>query len=244
METPAAVQTPQERRSFFGPALVLLGGLLVVVSGLTDWAQVAPPATLAGPITVKGSGIVVVVGVVLLVLGVAMGLIRSRGARIALAVVAIVAGLVAALITGVSIGSKDVLISTAADKYAETSPASKTRIENALKDLNHRGQLDINIKIGLWLGLAGGILVLVGGIGGIAGSGKGAATARPGGMPYEPARSGAPAPPIPGAAPQAPNQPGPDIPQGGGVGPSPGPPVPPAGPPIEGEPGTSPEYRP
>ena len=65
-----------------GPVLVLLGGILVIVSGFTDWGKVSPPAQLAGSVTVKGSGIIMIIGIAIGVLGLAMWLVRSRGAHI------------------------------------------------------------------------------------------------------------------------------------------------------------------
>src|SRR5919197_4043732 len=157
-------------RQVLGSALVLVGGVLVIVSGFTDWGKVTPPTRVAGAVTVKGSGIVLGVGIVLLVLGAAMSALRTRGAQIALGVVAIAAGLAAVLITGVAIGSKDVMIDTAANKYAEGSGVSSARIANELKRLDRFGQLDVSVKAGLWLGLVGGILVLAGGIAGVTGA--------------------------------------------------------------------------
>jgi hypothetical protein len=234
------MQQPTRAKPRLGPLLVLLGGVLVLVSGLTDWGKVSPPPQLAGSVTVKGSGIVLAVGAFLAILGVALWAVRSRGPHVALGVLALLAGLAATLITGVTVGSKDVLISTAATKYSEESHVSAERIKNALKALDKQGRLDVSVKIGLWLGLAGGVLVLVGGIAGIASARK-RETPELGapGTPFTGAPPDAPAG-GPLAAPPPPPGPGPTTPEAGGSGGGVAPPLPPAEPPKPGEPGSTP----
>jgi hypothetical protein len=242
-ERKQSMQEATAHKPKFGPLLVLLGGVLVMVSGFTDWGKVSPPANQAPPVTVKGSGIVLVVGIVLALLGIGLWAVRSRGAHIGLGVVAIIAGLLATLITGVAVGSKDVLISTAADKYAEGSRATPSQIEKILKDLDKRGQLDVSVKIGLWLGLAGGILVLIGGIGGVKSARKIPKAPPAPGMPVQGDATDRPAGGPLGSPPPPPGEPGPPPPEAGGTGPGPTSPLPPADPPKPGEPGSTPGFQ-
>ncbi len=214
-----------------GGVLVALGGVLILASSFLVWGRVSATDGSGQHTDVKGSAIVLIAGVIAILLGLGLIVARGRGARIAIGVIAIVGGLLAILIAGVSVGSKDVFLNAAADKAADANGVPHARAEKAFKDAEKAGQIKVENQLGIYLALGGGILTLIGGIGGLR-RGKSAAPAYPASpgytQPAEPAYGqpgtatspyGQPAPgaqPPPPAPPPAAPPPQQSPPPGGG----------------------------
>jgi hypothetical protein len=152
-------------RSLIAPALAVVGGTVASIGSFLTWAD----ATL-GPASFSAKGIdgwegkaTVVGGVLLLVAGIS-AFVGTQGARERLGAWATIGGLVAA---GVGIytalTAHEQVVSSAADEISrETgiSAIARTSIEAAL----NRGLLGLDLQIGLYLVVAGGVIGLIAGV--------------------------------------------------------------------------------
>jgi hypothetical protein len=233
--------TTQPRPPAAGGILTAIGGILVLVSSFPIWGRVS--ATAGGQHSdVKASGVVLIAGIVILAIGVLMVAIRSRGARIALAVIAIIGGILAILASVAYVGSKDTILNTVADKIGDEQGIDHKTAEQQFKQALDSGQIKVETGLGAYLALGGGVLALVGGIVGL----RKGRSAAPAAASYEYAGgtatgfpTGAAAPPaVPPAAPP-PSGPPPSAPPAG-----PPPSAPPAGPPPSGPPAGPPPAGP
>ncbi|HEY7282213.1 MAG TPA: hypothetical protein VID47_11535 [Actinomycetota bacterium] len=231
--------TAQSRPPGAGGIITAIGGLLVLVSSFPIWGRVAEAN---GPrhTDVKASGIVLIAGIVILVIGVLLVVMRSRGARIALAVLAIIGGILAILASVAYVGSKDTIINTVADKAADEQGVPHKPVEEQLKQAVDAGTITVSTGLGAYLALGGGVLALIGGIVGLR-KGRTSATA-PVAAGYGGTATGfpaaAPPPAVPPTAPP-PTGPPPSAPPAG-----PPPSAPPAGPPPSGPPAGPPPTGP
>jgi hypothetical protein len=233
--------TTKSRPPAAGGIITAIGGILVLVSSFPIWGRVS---TTAGNQhrDVKASSAVLIAGIVILVIGVLMVAIRSRGARIALAVIAILGGVLALVASIGYVGSKDTILNTVADKVGDESGIDHATAEKQFKQGLDAGQIKVETGLGAYLALAGGVLALVGGIVGLRkgrsaapatdsyGYGSGTASGFPTGVAAQPA--------VPPAAPP-PTGPPPSAPPGG-----PPPSAPPAGPPASAPPAGPPASAP
>src|SRR2546423_12686387 len=148
------------------PLLVIIGGILIIASYFPHWGRVA---SVSGPghRDLKGGTIVLIAGIVGVVLGLALWALRSRGARILVSIVAIVGGLLA-IIVGATGFSKTFIRDTVADQLADENGISHKQAEQELKASEQAGTIKTSTKPGIYFALAGGVLVLIGGIGGVA----------------------------------------------------------------------------
>ena len=212
-----------------GGIVTMLGGALVVISAFLEWGKVSDQ--VGGSVTVKGDTLILIAGIVLIVLGLGLVFLASRGARLALAIVTILAGLFALLITGVSVASDDVFASSAAEASGISEADVKAGIES--------GVFSVSRSAGLFISLAGSILVLIGGILALR---RGPRTAAPAAPPagygtpqaYPPAQPYSPTGPPSGGPPPAAPTPPPAAPPASppsGSPPSGGTPPPPSSPP-------------
>ena len=208
-----------EKKPLLGGAITLLGGILIIVSNVLNWGRVSVVSTGAHD-EIKGGSIVLVFGIGVLVVGVLMLVAPSRGARLTLAIVAILAGLVSLLIAGVAAGSKDVALKSDADRIAGARGSDPQAVENQLKAAERSGVIKVTDEAGVFVALGGGLLVLIGGVAGVVRPG-----ARPmGPVPPPPSSTAGPwVQPQSGPAPPPPAAPAPGVP------PPPGPPPPPPG---------------
>jgi len=220
----------EEQKSSPIPALlVVIGGALIIVSNFLHWGRVAATDG-SGHRDLKGGTAVLIAGIVAVVLGLLWGVLRSRRARIVLSIVVMLGGLVAVLIGAIGM-STDFIRNVVADQLGDENGISHAEAEQDLKASEQAGKITTTRQPGIYFALAGGLLVLVGGIAGLV------AAAR---TPAEPVPAGEPgmgfdAPPPPvgmGAEPVAPA----DMPSSEGPGMEPAPPPPPPAEPAPSEP--------
>jgi hypothetical protein len=157
----------------FGFVFTALGGLLIALGSISDWATVVflgqtfPDSATPG-IDVPEGKLVLALGVLMLVGIVAMRLARTIGIRRLLA-----GGICIAAAAAITVAAFDVVRADdrfggyAVDKLAEQLSASsglpleqaRNRVEAFI---GTEGSIDIGL--GLWLVLSGGVLGLVGGL--------------------------------------------------------------------------------
>lgn len=166
------MSTAGTRRTPIGPILAILGGALLVIGSILDWATL--DVALAGQtlsesfggldgsdgwITLGSGAVAIAVGIVAM----------SSGGRRVLAILAILAGLV-----GGGVGLYDAVTaeSNSLDEFAEGIGATRGDVDAAIET----GELEfeLSIGIGLYLAIAGGVLALVGGALQLSGSGTSA----------------------------------------------------------------------
>lgn len=210
-------QSAGSRSTPIGPILAIVGGALLAIGSFLSWATVSGTGTDVSATGMDGSD-----GVITLVAGLAAlacGVIAMKAGRRALAVIAIVAGLIGA---GVglydALTAKDSVLDSASEEVATQVGATKEEVRAFLDDAIDAGQLSISIGIGLYIVIGGGVIALVGGV--LQMGGKGAsvsvgAPATPAGFATSSAAAPPPAAPMqsdmtPPAAPAPP--PPPDAP--------------------------------
>jgi hypothetical protein len=223
------------RASPVGPILAIGGGVVAAIGSFLTWLTVSAPGQFSNPNsgTDLGDGwITLVAGVLLVIAGLVILAGRSPAAVRAMAILAIVGGVVAA-------GDGLLNLATSRDQLAEsvrtpneTQEAARRRVDVALDS----GQVDLSAGIGLWMVTGGGIIGLVGGILGLtaarrAPTGATAAPPAPGGTltGFADPQPAAPAPPpppsgagagagVPPPPPPQPEAPAPEQPASGAMG--------------------------
>jgi hypothetical protein len=203
------------RSTPIGPVLAILGGALLAIGSFLSWAEVS-----GGGVSVSAKGIDGTDGWVTLVAGliaIVAGIAAMRGGRRALAVLAIVAGLVGGgLGLYDALTAEDSVLDAAAEEIATQVGASVEEVRVLLDQAIESGEFGISLSIGLYLVIGGGLIAIVGGILQMAG-GRAPVPSLAANAPssFEPA---APAPAAPAsedrpmAAPPAPPAPPPDTP--------------------------------
>jgi hypothetical protein len=146
-------------------------------------------------------------GIILILYGVARLTSNAMGTKKAMAVIAIVAGLVAGGV-GVydAVTAKERVLDEAASQVASSAGLSKTAARALLDQAVDSGQVDISLSFGIFVVIAGGVLGLVGGVMGL-GSSRESAPAMPGMGP-----TGSSTPPASMLSPDAPEPPAPVMP--------------------------------
>jgi hypothetical protein len=156
--------TAETRTTPIGPVLAIVGGVLLAIGSFLTWVTVD---VRAQDVSDSGTGIDVDDGWITLVLGVVLvvaGVINLRSSRRALAVVAIVLG-----VLGLALGVWEIVTveERALDAFAEELAPQfgiSTGEFRALLDVAvEQGEVDISGGIGLYLVLAGSVLGVVGG---------------------------------------------------------------------------------
>jgi hypothetical protein len=200
----------------------IVGGALAAVGSFLAWASVSAAGQ---QVTAKGTDgsdgyITLVAGIILIIYGVARLTGNAMGTKKAMAVIAIVAGLVGG---GVAVydaaTAKERVLDEAASQVASSAGVSETQARTLLDQAVASGQVDISLSFGIFVVIAGAVLGLVGGVMGLGSSGE-TAPAMPGMSPTGPSTSpapmpmpGAPEPPAPQMAPPAaPEPPAPEMP--------------------------------
>jgi len=163
-------QTEGSTRAPVGVILAIVGGALLAIGSFLAWAEVAGGGTSVTTRGIDGShgAITLAAGAAALLAGIAM----TRRAERMLAALVMVAGIV-----GGGIGlynaftTKDAVLDSAAEKLARDLGTSAEQARTALDEMIEAGQLSVSISIGLYVVIAGGAVVLVGGILGLRYSG-------------------------------------------------------------------------
>jgi len=189
--------------------LAIVGGALAAVGSFLAWASVSAAGQQVSAKGTDGSDgyITLVAGIILLLYGVARLTGNAMGTKKAMAVIAIVAGLVAGGVAVYdAVTAKERVLDEAASQVASSAGVSKTAARALLDQAVDSGQVDISLSIGIFIVIAGGALGLVGGVMGF-GSSAASAPAMP-----EVGPTGPSAPPSSMPSPSAPQSPAPEIP--------------------------------
>jgi hypothetical protein len=206
----------ESRATPIGPVLAIVGGALLVVGSFLDWAKVEG----GGGISSSASGMDGSDGWITLASGavaIVVGLVAFRAGRRALAVLAVVAGLVGGgLGLYDALTAEDSVLDAAAEEIAPQFGASVEEVRTLLDQAIDAGEISISLSIGLYLVIAGGAIAIVGGLLQMAGGSR---------APAMPAAATAP------ASMPAPSQPAPSVAPPPAATPPPAPPAPPAPPP-------------
>ena len=163
--------TASTAKSPIGAILAIAGGALLAIGSFLAWAEVSGGGTSVTAKGIDGSDgyITLGAGVVALLVGVLL----LRQAKRALAILALLAGLVGG---GVAVydalTAKDSVLDGAAEELAPTVGASPEQVRVLLDEAIDAGQLSISLSIGIYVVIAGGLLALVGGILSLRGSGE------------------------------------------------------------------------
>jgi hypothetical protein len=189
--------------------LAIVGGALAAVGSFLAWASVSAAGQQVSAKGTDGSDgyITLVAGIILILYGVARLTGNAMGTKKAMAVIAIVAGLVAGGV-GVydAVTAKERVLDEAASQVASSAGVSKTAARALLDQAVDSGQVDISLSFGIFVVIAGGVLGLVGGVMGL-GSSRESAPAMPGMGP-----TGSSTPPASMLSPDAPEPPAPVMP--------------------------------
>jgi hypothetical protein len=210
-------QMTEGRASPVGPILAIGGGAVVAIGSFLTWFTLSVPGggSDSGSGTDAGDGwITLVAGVLLVIAGLVILAGRSPGAVRAMAILAIVGGVVAAGDGLLNLATaRDQLAESVAEATGATKDQARQQVDLALDS----GQADLSAGVGLWMVIGGGIIGFVGGILGLtaarrAPTGATAAPPAPGGTltGFADPQPAAPAPPP--AAPTAPSAPPPAAP--------------------------------
>src|SRR5262245_22525795 len=217
-----------------GGLITIVGGILVLVGKFPIWGRVSDTQSTQH-IDVTASSVVLIAGIAIIVIGLAMMFVKARGARVALATLAILGAVGTLLVAGVSVATKDVTISAVADELAKAQGADPKTVEQNLKDAEKAGSIKVENGLGAYLALAGGVVTLIGGIVGLRGGKRetvSGSTAT--GWPQPAGYSSAGGPPPAAVPPSAPPAAPPSAPPGAppGAPPAAPPTAPPAAPPA------------
>jgi hypothetical protein len=156
-------ETGTTARTPVGAIVAIAGGALLGVGSFLAWAQVSGGGTSVTANGVDGSDGYITLGAG--IVAVVVGVLLLRQARRALAILAILAGLVGG---GVAVydalTAKDSVLDSAAEELAPTLGASPEQVRVLLDQAIDSGEIGISLSIGIYVVIAGGALALVGGI--------------------------------------------------------------------------------
>jgi hypothetical protein len=196
-----------ERRGAPTAAIVaIVGGALLAVGSFLPWAEVSGSGASVTAKGLDGSDgyITLAAGLVAIV----VGLVMLRATRRAVAVLAILAGLVGGgLAVYDAVTAKDSVLDAAAEDLAPSFGVSADQVRAALDQAIDAGQLGVSVSIGLYVVMAGGLVAIVGGVLGLRRT-----PSEPAGEPAPLAQAATDAPPMPSATPAAPESPEPPAP--------------------------------
>jgi hypothetical protein len=187
--------------------LALVGGGIVLIASFLPWGKVSAgqsgliPEETGNAAEFDFGWFAVAAGAVLLVAGVVMLIGRAPSAWRALGVVAIVAGVIAILVAGYGIVTKDRKVDDAIREGVEETTGQRLTDEQ-LDQVKAQLQLlgiEVSLQFGIYLTMLGG---LVGAVGGILALRAGEPAGAPSTSGFEPAPAPPPAPPsVPDQAP-------------------------------------------
>jgi hypothetical protein len=191
-----------------GGVVALVGGVLLVVGSFLPWATLIAAGTAVSAKGIDGSDgkITLICGIVLLLYGIGRMTGAVRAGKRALAVVAIIAGLIAgglALYDAATAKKRivDDLSSTVAGKVGVSTDQARRLLQAAVDS----GRVQIRLGFGIFLVMGGGLLGVVGGVVGLSSAGPAASSAGVERTAYVPPTFGAPPPP-PGSPPSEPGR--------------------------------------
>src|SRR5262245_48836359 len=182
--------------------VAIVGGALLAVASFLPWAEVSGQGASVTANGIDGSDgyLTLGAGIFAVLVGVVM---LMRGARRILAVLAILAGIVGGgLGLYDALTAKDSVLDAAAEELAPSFGVSSDRVRAALDEAVDAGQIGVSVSFGLYLVIAGGIIVVVGGTLGLRDSAAESVATTPGATPPTPSSSEtavAPPPPPPAA---------------------------------------------
>jgi hypothetical protein len=201
---------PAPGKSLVGPIIILIGGAVTIVGSLLNWASVSVSAPQLAALSQKVSGTSATEGKIAIVVGIAMAigglftwLSPNRALRRAMAIVAIVGGLVIAGLTIYDISTKDTQFNDAFRKGVRSTPAGATLTDAQVDALRDQFGVTFSLEFGIILTLIGGAIGLVGGVVALAAKEPEAAAVGPEAPAAPPAPGPALTPPPPPMEPDA-----------------------------------------
>jgi hypothetical protein len=148
----------------------IVGGLLSAVGSFLAWASVSA----AGQgVSAKGTDgtdgyITLVAGIILILYGVSRLIGSAMGTKKAMAVIAIVAGLVAGGVAVYdAVTAKERVLDEASSQVASSAGVTKDQARTLLDQAVSSGQVAISLSFGIFVVMAGGVLGLIGGVMGL-----------------------------------------------------------------------------
>ncbi len=148
----------------------IVGGLLSAVGSFLAWASVSA----AGQgVSAKGTDgtdgyITLVAGIILILYGVSRLTGSAMGTKKAMAVIAIVAGLVAGGVAVYdAVTAKERVLDEASSQVASSAGVTKDQARTLLDQAVSSGQVAISLSFGIFVVMAGGVLGLIGGVMGL-----------------------------------------------------------------------------
>ena len=148
----------------------IVGGLLSAVGSFLAWASVSA----AGQgVSAKGTDgtdgyITLVAGIILILYGVSRLTGSAMGTKKAMAVIAIVAGLVAGGVAVYdAVTAKERVLDEASSQVASSAGVTKEQARTLLDQAVSSGQVAISLSFGIFVVMAGGVLGLIGGVMGL-----------------------------------------------------------------------------
>ena len=143
--------------------LEIVGGALMALGSFLAWAEVSGGGRSVTAKGLDGSDGYITLGAGLV--AVVAGIVMAKETRRALAVLAILAGIVGGgLGLYDALTAKDSVLDAAAEELAPAFGASAQAVRTALDQAIDAGQLSVSISIGLYIVIGGGVVALAGGI--------------------------------------------------------------------------------
>lgn len=167
----------------------IVGGVVLAIASFLPWAEVSGQGASVTAKGIDGSDgyLTLGAGIVAVLVGV---VIMMRGGKRILAVIAILAGIVGGGIALYdALTAKDSVLDAAAEELAPSFGVPTDQVRAALDQAVDAGQIGVSVSWGLYAAVAGGLVVLVGGVLGLR-----EAAAEPVAATPEPMTSAAPEP--------------------------------------------------
>ena len=164
-------QSTGATRTPIGRVLMIAGGLLTAIGSFLAWAKLEAGTDSATASGIDGSDgyITLVAGIVIAVCGLA----SFARARRALAVLAIVGGVVAAGIGAYdAVSAEESAIDALATELSGSFGVSGSEAKALLEEAVDQGLVSVSLQFGIFLVIAGGALGIVGGALGAAAAGR------------------------------------------------------------------------
>ena len=146
------------------------GGALLALASFLPWAEVSGQGASVTAKGIDGSDgyLTLGAGVVAVLIGVVL---LMRGSRRILAIITILVGIVGGgLALYDALTAKDSVLDAAAEELAPAFGVSTDDVRAALDQAVDAGQIGVSVSFGLYLAVAGGVIVMVGGILGLRGA--------------------------------------------------------------------------
>lgn len=150
--------------------VAIVGGALLAFASFLPWAEVSGEGASVTAKGIDGSDgyLTLGAGVVAVLIGVVLVM---RGSRRILAIITILVGIVGGgLALYDALTAKDSVLDAAAEELAPSFGVSTDQVRAALDQAVDAGQIGVSVSYGLYLAVAGGVIVVVGGILGLRGA--------------------------------------------------------------------------